>query len=135
MKEKTILVVEDDELNLKLVRTLLQFNKFNVLTAMNAEKGIQLAREHRPDLILMDIQLPGMDGLTATGILKNDPELKHIPVVALTAHAMQGDDKKALAAGCNGYLTKPINTRDFRASIEKYFSIDDETNDRIEETS
>ena len=91
---------------------------------MDAEKGIQLAREHHPDLILMDIQLPGMDGLKATGIIKSDPDLKGIPVVALTAFAMQGDEEKALAAGCNGYITKPINTREFRSKIEHFYNPD-----------
>ena len=127
MENKTILVVEDDELNLKLVRTLLQVNKFQVLEAMDAEKGIHLAREHHPDLILMDIQLPGMDGLKATRILKNDPDLNKIPIVALTAFAMQGDEEKALAAGCDGYITKPINTREFHSKIKNYYSANDET--------
>ena len=122
MENKTILVVEDDDLNRKLVRTLLQVSKFNVLEAMDAEKGIHLAHEHHPDLILMDIQLPGMDGLKATQIIKSDPDLKKIPVVALTAFAMQGDEEKALAAGCDGYITKPINTREFRAKIQNFYS-------------
>ena len=137
MENKTILVVEDDELNLKLVRTLLQVSKFNVLEAMDAEKGIRLAREQHPDLILMDIQLPGMDGLKATQIIKSDPDLKKIPVVALTAFAMQGDEEKALAAGCDGYITKPINTREFREKIENYYSpnADNGGGDVVEEPS
>ncbi|RJQ60510.1 MAG: response regulator [Desulfobacteraceae bacterium] len=118
---KIVLVVEDNELNMKLVRTLLDFDGHRVLTATDAEKGIQLARAHHPDLILMDIQLPGMDGLTATRIIKEDPSLKDTPVVALTSFAMQGDEEKALDAGCDGYITKPIDTRDFRKSIHRYW--------------
>jgi CheY-like chemotaxis protein len=126
VEDKTVLVVEDDDLNLKLVRTLLKFGKFNVIEALDAEKGIQLAREHHPDLILMDLQLPGMDGLDATRIIKKDAGLKDIPVIALTAFAMQGDEEKAQQAGCDGYITKPINTREFREKIEKYYQPDDQ---------
>ena len=82
-----------------------------------------MAREEMPALILMDISLPGMDGLTATGILKNDPSTKDIPVVALTAHAMKGDEAKALQAGCCGYLTKPIDTRAFPNALTKFLGI------------
>lgn len=117
---KTILVVEDNELNMKLVKTLLEFGGYHVLTAIDAEKGIQLAREHHPDLILMDIQLPGMDGLTATGIIKNDPDLAQTPIIALTSFAMQGDEEKALDAGCDGYITKPIDTREFCTRISEF---------------
>ena len=113
MESKSILVIEDNALNMKLVRSLLQIGKYNVLEAMNAETGIQLARENMPDLVLMDIQLPGMDGLTATRIIKSDPKLQDIPVVALTSYAMQGDDEKAKLAGCTGYIAKPIDTRSF----------------------
>jgi CheY-like chemotaxis protein len=126
VEEKTVLVVEDDELNLKLVRTLLKISKFNILEALDAEKGIRLAREHHPDLILMDLQLPGMDGLTATRMIKGDTDLKDIPIIALTAFAMQGDEEKAQQAGCDGYITKPINTREFREKIEKYYHPDDQ---------
>lgn len=117
MDAKSILVVEDNELNMKLVRSLLQIGKYNVLEAMNAETGIQLARENLPDLVLMDIQLPGMDGLTATRIIKKDPALQNIPVVALTSYAMQGDDEKAKLAGCTGYIAKPIDTRSFLDTV------------------
>ena len=116
----TILVVEDNELNMKLVKTLLEFGGYRVVTAADAEKGIKLAREHHPDLVLMDIQLPGMDGLTATGIIKNDPELSQTPVIALTSFAMQGDEEKALDAGCDGYITKPIDTREFCIRIAEF---------------
>lgn len=120
MAEETILVIEDNALNMKLVRSLLNLGEFNVLEAQDAEKGIHLARKHRPDLILMDIQLPGMDGLSATRNIKGDSELRDIPVVALTSYAMQGDEKKAKEAGCTGYISKPIDTRNFIQSISQF---------------
>ncbi|MDY7033605.1 MAG: response regulator [Thermodesulfobacteriota bacterium] len=116
----TVLVVEDNELNMKLIRGLLSLDKYQVLEATDAETGIQIAREHKPDLILMDIQLPDMDGLKATQIIKEDPLLKAVPIVAVTSHAMQGDDKKAFDAGCDGYISKPIDTRNFLTTIEQY---------------
>ena len=117
---KTILIIEDNELNMKLVRSLLQLEKYRILEAENAEKGIQLARDHQPDLILMDIQLPGMDGLKATELISNDETLKDIPILALTSYAMEGDKEKAVAVGCVGYITKPIDTRRFSKTIAKY---------------
>jgi two-component system cell cycle response regulator len=120
MNNKTILVIEDNDLNLKLVRALLQRGSFQVLEAGNAETGLALARSGRPDLILMDIQLPGMDGLTATRLLKKDPELKKIPVAALTSYAMEGDVERAKKAGCDGYITKPIDTRNFLDTVRKF---------------
>ncbi len=120
MNEKTILVVEDNELNRKLVRAFLQRGSFRVLEADNAELALDLARSEKPDLILMDVQLPGMDGLTATRILKDDPALKEIPIVALTAYAMDGDEEKTKAAGCDGYITKPIDTRNFFDVVFKF---------------
>ena len=122
MEEKRVLVVEDNELNMKLVRSLLQIGKYQVVEAPDAETGIRLAQEHHPALILMDIQLPGMDGLSATKLIKQDGSLKEIPVVALTSYAMQGDDEKALEAGCTGYIAKPINTRTFLDTLEKYLA-------------
>jgi CheY-like chemotaxis protein len=119
---KKILVIEDNELNMKLVRSLLQLGDFEVAEAENAEKGIQLARDWQPDLLLMDIQLPGMDGLEATKKIKKDKSLNGIPIVALTSYAMQGDEEKALAAGCVGYITKPIDTKAFLKTIEKYLA-------------
>ena len=119
MDGKTILVVEDNELNMKLIRALLQIGQFRVLEAPNAEIGLQFARKEKPDLILMDIQLPGMDGLIATGILKEDPSTQKIPVVALTSYAMEGDREKARAAGCDDYISKPIDTRQFLNRIWK----------------
>ncbi len=116
----TILIIEDNEKNMKLVRLLLQLGEYQVLEAEDAEKGIEIARAEAPDLILMDIQLPGMDGLQATTIIKADPRLAEIPVVALTSYAMEGDRKKAMAAGCDGYLTKPIDTENFLEVIASY---------------
>jgi len=113
--------VEDNELNMKLAKSLLQLGKCHVLGANDAETGIETSREHQPDLILMDIQLPGMDGLSATRIIKEDPVLKNIPVVALTSYAMQGDDEKAIDAGFDGYITKPIDTRGFLKTISEFF--------------
>ena len=120
MDNATILVIEDNALNMKLVRSLLAMGKHSFLEAMDAESGIRLAREHKPALILMDLQLPGMDGLSATKILKADPVLQKIPIIALTSHAMEGDDKRALAAGCDGYMPKPIDTKNFLATIGRY---------------
>jgi CheY-like chemotaxis protein len=120
MKEKKILIIEDNELNRKLLTSLLQLNNFEVLEAEDAETGIEIARESMPDLILMDIQLAGMDGLAATRLLKNDTGLKKIPIVAVTSYAMSGDEEKAIAAGCAGYITKPIETRIFVKSILKH---------------
>jgi len=121
MESKTILIIEDNQLNLKLVKTLLQFEKHQVLEAGDAENGLEIAKEQLPDLILMDIQLPGMSGLEATRIIKEDPELMNIPVVALTSFAMQGDEEKAMSAGCAGYITKPIDTREFAKSLDRYY--------------
>ncbi|MCP5125630.1 MAG: response regulator [Gammaproteobacteria bacterium] len=114
-----VLVVEDNQINMKLFRSLLNKANFHIIEANNAEDGIQLAKIHKPNLILMDIQLPNMDGLQATRLLKQDKDIQinHIPIVALTSHAMVGDDKKAMDAGCDGYITKPINTRTFLSEI------------------
>ena len=117
-----ILVIEDNALNLKLVRSLLMLEDYEVVEAVNAETGIQLAKEQRPDLILMDIQLPGMDGLSATRKLKADPDVTAIPVVALTAYAMLGDEQKALEAGCAGYISKPLDTKEFPRLIARFLA-------------
>jgi len=122
METQTVLVVEDNELNMKLVRTLLELGKYEVLCANDAGTGIRLAGEHTPDLILMDIQLPDMDGLTATRQLKKDPKTEKIPVVALTAYAMKKDENMALDAGCNGYMSKPIDTKNFLSFVSKHIS-------------
>jgi CheY-like chemotaxis protein len=120
MNEKTILVIEDNDLNMKLIRTLLKLKNYRTIEAVDAETGIQLAREHHPDLILMDIQLPGIDGLTATRVIKNDSAMKDIPVVALTGYAMPGDDEKVGDAGCVSYIAKPIDIKSFLKSIGQF---------------
>ena len=122
LSAKTVLVVEDNFLNLKLARDILELDDTNVLEADNAETGLELARQHRPDLILMDIELPGMDGLSATRVICNDPELSKIPVIALTAYAMEEDRRKAEAAGCCGYITKPINIKSFQQTVNRHLS-------------
>jgi two-component system, cell cycle response regulator DivK len=103
-----ILVVEDNASNMQLVTFVLESGGHTVLASADAEAGLTLARAEQPDLILMDIQLPGMDGLQATGLLKNDHATRAIPVVALTALAMKGDAERILAAGCDGYIAKPM---------------------------
>jgi CheY-like chemotaxis protein len=115
-----ILVVDDNPLNIKLVADVLGSEGFTVERAQDAQQAQAILKHSLPDLILMDIALPGMDGLTLTRLLKADARLSHIPVVALTASAMKGDDKKALAAGCAGYITKPIDTRDFARQVRSF---------------
>jgi CheY-like chemotaxis protein len=115
--KKKILVVEDNLLNLELVTDLLEASGFIVYPALTAEEGIRAARELAPDLILMDLSLPGMDGLAATRALRDDPATRHLTIIALTAHAMKGDEALALRAGCEAYLTKPIDTRTFAAKV------------------
>jgi len=114
---KRILVVEDSPLNLELVTDLLEVAGFIVCPARTAEEGLRAARELSPDLILMDLSLPGLDGLAATRALRADPATRHLTIIALTAHAMKGDEASALRAGCDGYLTKPIDTRTFAAKV------------------
>lgn len=120
MEEKKILIIEDNELNRKLILSLLEIGNYVVFEAEDAETGIEMAGDVLPDLILMDIQLPGMDGLAATKILQRNDALKNTPIVAVTSYAMSGDEEKAIEAGCVGYITKPIKTRDFLDSISKY---------------
>jgi len=112
-----ILIVDDNPVNLKLASEVLEMEGHAVEKAVDAEQARELLRHSMPDLILMDIALPGMDGLTLTRILKADLRLKHIPVVALTAFAMKGDDRKAYEAGCDGYITKPIDTRELARQV------------------
>lgn len=117
MSEARILVVDDNSTNLKLVSDVLAFDGYRILKASDAESAQAVIHETPPDLILMDIALPGMDGLTLTRLLKADERTRHIVVVALTAFAMKGDDEKARAAGCDGYITKPIDTRALPALV------------------
>jgi CheY-like chemotaxis protein len=120
MTGKKILVIEDNELNLKLVRALLELADFAVLEAVDAEQGIRLAQQEQPDVILMDIQLPGLDGFTATAKIKNDPRTSHIPVVAVTSFTMASDAQKAREAGCVGHISKPIDTRRFASEVKSF---------------
>lgn len=108
-----ILIVEDNAANMKLVVFLLKKEGYEVMQAIDAEDGIRIAHKQLPALILMDVQLPGMDGLTATRLLKSDVATRHIKIVALTAFAMCGDQEKIEAAGCDGYIAKPIRYKEF----------------------
>lgn len=112
-----ILIVEDNPANMTLAEFLLNSASHTVFSATNAETGLTMAREDKPDLILMDIQLPGMDGLEATAILKADAATSRIPVIALTALAMKGDEERIRAAGCDGYIAKPLAYKSFLATV------------------
>jgi two-component system, cell cycle response regulator DivK len=113
----TVLIVEDNAANMALATFLLRSAGHSVLTAIDAEAALTVARREQPQLILMDIQLPGMDGLTATVLLKGDDLTRGIPVIALTALAMKGDEERIRAAGCDGYIAKPLAYEDFLATI------------------
>ncbi|BEP14683.1 response regulator [Acidothermaceae bacterium B102] len=113
-----ILIVEDNPANMKLTTLLLHNAGHSVLSAVDAETGLTLARSDRPDLILMDVQLPGMDGLAATALLKHDPLTASIPVIALTAMAMKADEEKSQNAGCDAYLAKPLRYKELYATID-----------------
>lgn len=115
-----VLVIEDHPLNLELVQDLLESANHTVLSAPTAELGIELARTERPDLVLMDLSLPGMDGLEATRIIRADSETAHIPIVALSAHALPADVENARAAGCIDFITKPVDTREFVGRIRSF---------------
>jgi CheY-like chemotaxis protein len=115
-----ILIVDDNATNLKLASEVLEMEGHEILRAADAEAALEVLKQSRPDLILMDIAMPGMDGLTLTRTLKSDGALSAVPIVALSAFAMKGDRQKAIDAGCDGYITKPINTRTFAAEIAPY---------------
>ena len=115
----TILIVEDNEKNMKLVRDVLQVKGYRTLEAGSAEDGIRLAIEHKPDLVLMDIQLPGMNGIDALGVLRKDATTAGIPVIAVTASVMQQDRKLITEAGFDGYIGKPINLKEFLATVQQ----------------
>lgn len=116
---RTVLVVEDNPANLKFITLLLEHIGYALLTAGDAETGLTMATSSRPDLILMDVQLPGMDGLTATALLKADPVTRDIPVIALTALAMKTDQERSEVAGCDAYIAKPLRYRELYAAIEQ----------------
>jgi CheY-like chemotaxis protein len=115
-----ILIVDDNPTNLKLVSDVLQFDGYRILKASDAESAQEIVRSTPPDLILMDIALPGMDGLTLTRLLKTEEATRRIVIVALTAFAMKGDEARARDAGCDGYITKPIDTRTLPGAVAGY---------------
>ena len=117
-----ILIVDDNPSNIKLLSFLLESKGYEVRTAANADEALSSIAARRPRLILMDIQLPGVDGLTLTRQLKADPHTKDISIIAATAYAMKGDEERALAAGCDGYVTKPIDTRQLPADIARFLA-------------
>jgi len=119
MANELILIVEDNEKNLKLVRDVLQYKGYQTIEATTGEEGVRLARARIPDLVLMDIQLPGMDGITALGALRADPATRAIPVIAVTASAMTHDRKKIMAAGFDGYQSKPIKVKEFMDAVRE----------------
>ena len=119
MANELILIVEDNEKNRKLVRDILQHKGYQTLEAETGEDGVRLAQESSPALILMDIQLPGMNGIEALGRLRADPKTKKIPVIAVTASAMTHDRAKIMAAGFDGYQSKPINVKEFRVAVRE----------------
>jgi two-component system cell cycle response regulator DivK len=119
---KTILIVEDNELNMKLFHDLLDAHGYRTIQTRDGKEVLELAREHRPDLILMDIQLPEVSGLDVTKWLKDDPALKSIPVIAVTAFAMKGDEEKIREGGCEAYISKPISVSSFLETVRKFLA-------------
>jgi two-component system cell cycle response regulator DivK len=123
---KTVMIVEDNELNMKLFHDLLEAHGYHTIGTRDGLKALDLARKHRPDLILMDIQLPEVSGLEVTKWLKEDPELKAIPVVAVTAFAMKGDEERIRKGGCDAYLSKPISMGKFIDTIRRFLGSPEE---------
>lgn len=117
---KTVLIVEDNELNMKLFHDLLDAHGYRTIQTRNGMKALELAREHRPDLILMDIQLPEVSGLEVTKWLKEDEDLRSIPVIAITAFAMKGDEERIRSGGCEAYISKPISVSQFLDTVKKF---------------
>ncbi|MCK5934914.1 MAG: response regulator [Fulvimarina manganoxydans] len=117
---KTVLIVEDNELNMKLFRDLIEAYGYETVQTRSGLNAVELAREHRPDLILMDIQLPEISGLEVTRKLKDDPELRRIPVIAVTAFAMKGDEERIREGGCEAYISKPISVPKFIETIKSF---------------
>jgi len=122
MMAKKILIVEDNELNMKLFHDLLEAHGFETLETKNGNEVLDIVRKNKPDLILMDIQLPEVSGLDVTRWIKADDELRHIPVIAVTAFAMKGDEQKIREGGCEDYISKPISVTGFIEVIEKYLN-------------
>lgn len=129
-----ILIVEDNTTNRTLLRDILTFHGYEIAVASDGQEGVSLARELMPDLILMDIQMPGMDGLTASGILKGDPATSGLKIIALTSFAMRGDQEKFLAIGFDGYLSKPINTRELPGQVKQWLDGEDAANRGVGES-
>ncbi len=119
---KTVMVVEDNDLNMKLFHDLLEAHGYNILQTKDGMEALKLAREHRPDLILMDIQLPEVSGLEVTKWIKEDDSLKSIPVVAVTAFAMKGDEEKIREGGCEAYIAKPISVTNFLQTVARFLN-------------
>lgn len=117
---KRVLVIEDEEDNRRIVRDLLTSVGYEIIEAVTGETGVTAASTHLPDLILMDIQLPGLDGYEATRRIKASPALRHIPIIVVTSYALSGDDVKAFEAGCDAYVTKPFSPRALLAKIREY---------------
>ena len=117
---KTVLIVEDNELNMKLFHDLLDAHGYRTVQTRNGMDAVKLAREHRPNLILMDIQLPEISGLQVTQMLKSDDELREIPVIAVTAYAMKGDEERIRQGGCEAYISKPISVSGFIATVRQF---------------
>ena len=122
--KKTVLIVEDNELNMKLFNDLLEAHGYATLKTSHGIEAMELARDHKPDLILMDIQLPEVSGLEVTRWLKADEELKSIPVIAITAFAMKGDEERIREGGCEAYMSKPISVSKFIATVKTYLEAD-----------
>ncbi len=120
---KTVLIVEDNELNMKLFNDLLEAHGYRVLQTREGLSALDIARRHKPDLILMDIQLPEVSGIEVTKWLKEDDELRSIPVVAVTAFAMKGDEQKIREGGCEAYISKPISVASFMSTINGFFEV------------
>lgn len=118
MDQKVILSVEDNEANRKIIRDLFTRRGYRVIEAVHGEEGVRMAKQEKPDLILMDVQLPRMDGYEATRRIKADPELRSIPIIAVTSYALSGDKEKALEAGCEDYVAKPFRPRELLAKVE-----------------
>jgi two-component system cell cycle response regulator DivK len=117
---KTALIVEDNALNMKLMRDLLEASGIATLQTKDGKQALAMTREHRPDIILMDIQLPDVSGLDVTRWIKSDPDLKHIPIVAVTALALRGDEERVRQAGCDAYITKPISVANFIETVRRF---------------
>jgi CheY-like chemotaxis protein len=126
-KKPCILLIEDDELNLELVQTVLEGAGFRVLTSTSAQEGIELARRKRPEAILMDLQMPELDGIEATRILRGDPETAGIPIIAVTAHVKREDAQRSLDAGCVLHLCKPVDTRTLPQTVQNVIAASRET--------